>query len=164
MEAKKVDALTVADFERCPIWEYIYDEVNFDDETWVQAVNERPVSDLTNRVIGVKVRLHSGIPKWAELDNIDLGNHLATTQFMGISLEHEGRWVHLARYFDVTYDRDGPDALASTLGLPLDEVFPIFYDISELAIGPENILINSIPAIPEMRLSEQELLKLSMGS
>lgn len=161
MDAKTVDELTAGDFERHPIWEFVYDEVKYDDETWVQPVLELPAKHLDHRAVGIQVRLNCGIRKWARLYNIDLTDHLRTTYFRGISLEHAGKWLHLARYFDVTYHQDGPEALASALGMQLDEVFPIAYDISGLAIGPENILIDSIPAVLEMQLSREELRALS---
>jgi hypothetical protein len=68
----------------------------------------------------------------------------------------------LARYFDVDYERRGPQQLADFLGLEICEVFPISYDISFVAIGENAVLKGSIPAEPEVKLSKSEIIRLSI--
>jgi hypothetical protein len=41
-------------------------------------------------------------------------------------------------------DKFGPDKLAKFLGLPLEDVFPIAYDISHAAQGKHDVLIGTI--------------------
>ena len=156
--AKPVDQLTPEDLEAYPVWEYDLgaEDAPGRDETWVRPVAERPVADLSNRVIGATVMLNSGVRLAACLSNIALGNEKATREFLFMSVWHEGAWIDLARYFDVDYAQRGPAAFCRALGLPVDDVFPIRYDISAHAHGFESVVRGMIEAEPKQRLSEEE--------
>lgn len=78
----------------------------------------------------------------------------------GISLKKGDEWFHLARYFDSEYGRYGPEQLAGFLGLPVDEVFPISYDISLIAEGNEDVLKGQFHSEPLERLSRDERMSL----
>jgi hypothetical protein len=69
---------------------------------------------------------------------------------------------HLARYFDVDFNQSGPQALADFLGLQLDEVFPIFYDISALSLGDRASLVGTIEKEHREKLTREELIALSL--
>ena len=69
--------------------------------------------------------------------------------------------MHLARYFDVDYYRHDAIALSKFIGLPLEFVFPMSYDISDIAVGHAECVSRKIPNVPAARLSEQELINLT---
>lgn len=94
------------------------------------------------------------------IGNIDLDSIEKTEAFVGISIIRDGEWFHLARYFDVALDTYGPEKLAEFLGLSIDEVFPISYDIGSLAVGDERALKGSIPAEPDKRFTKEEIMTL----
>jgi hypothetical protein len=79
-----------------------------------------------------------------------------------VKIEHRGEWFELARYFDSDYARRSPDRLAAFLGLRVTEVFPIAYDISNVARGDPAVVKGVIQAEPEERLSPEELVQLAL--
>lgn len=139
---KPVDELTVGDLERFSVWEY--DLANEGkpgrDETWVKPVKSIPVRDLSNRVVGTRVRLANGKDVWAILSNVCLDDPNEAQEFLGVSIERDGEWFYVARYFDSDYEDRGPEQLAAFLGLPVNDVFPITYDISDLAVGDPQVV------------------------
>jgi hypothetical protein len=160
---KSVEELTVGDLARHPIWEYTNSESDCD-ETVVIPVRKIPVTSLQNRLVGTRVTLANGDLLWATLSNVSLTDIRATRQFLMISMENDGTWFHLARYFDVEYGRSGPEQLAGFLRLPVNGVFPIEYDISTLVRANDQFTRGMIPIEPEERLSLEELIALSLSS
>jgi hypothetical protein len=160
---KPVDQLTAADLTAFPVWEYDLNDEATDgrDETWVRPVELYPVADLANRIIGTSVTLHNGVRMVARLGNVALGSETATREFLTLNLWHRDQWTGLARYFDVDHARRGPRALSQQLGLTVDGVFPILYDISAHAQGLEAVLRGSVEAEPKRRLSENERISLA---
>jgi hypothetical protein len=154
---KTTDQLQVADLLASRVWEYVNP-----DETVVSPVQELPVRSLAGRLVGTTVHLKNGKEKWAVLANLRLSSPYKTKHGLAVWIENDGRWFELARYFDVDYERRGPDQLAAFLGLPLDEVFPIVYDISDVAIGHPDVVKGTILREPEERLSEDELIGLAL--
>jgi hypothetical protein len=159
---KSVISLTPKDFSEFPVWEYDLDAEGTDgqDETWVRPVKRYPVRDLDNRVIGTIVSLHNGSTLMACLGNIALDYVQSTREFLILSLWFGEEWLHLARYFDVDYAQNGPVGLASRLGLPVAEIFPISYDISHHAKGPHAVVRGIIKSEPARRLTEHERMSL----
>jgi len=158
-DLKTTDNLQVSDLLASRIWEYVNP-----DETVISPVQELPVDSLAGRIVGTKVRLGNGEEKWGVLVNVSLSSPRKTKQFLAIWVEKDGKWFELARYFDVDYQRRGPDQLASFLGLPAEAVFPIVYDISDVAIGHPHVVRGTILREPEERLSEEELIELTLDS
>lgn len=160
--SKPVQALTPEDFAEFAVWRYDLDAetVEGHDETWVRPVEQYPVTDLSNRIIGALVLLHNGARMPACLGNVALRNAESTREFLTLSLWSHNEWVDLARYFDVDYSGRGPVSLSRRLGLPVTEVFPITYDISEHAEGLESVLKGIIDSEPKNRLSEDERMAL----
>jgi len=148
------------------VWTYDLDEERYtdgQDESWIQPEERLPVNSLTNCVVATCVTLANGTAVPAVLGNISLNDARVTSQYLCLSVERNGAWFHLARYFDTDWKARGPSELAVFLGLPIDEVFPITYNISELAIGAERVLAGSIGIEPVERLTDAELLALSLG-
>ncbi len=128
----------------------------------MRPVRELPVTDLGGRLVGTRVRLRNGTEHWAVLGNVILNSPRQTEQFLTVGIEKDGQRFELARYFDSDYDSRGPEQLAQFLGLPIDEVFPISYDLSAIAVGHPQVLVGRIPQAPREKLTSEELLSLSM--
>ena len=151
---KPVESLTVADFEAHPVWEFLNDdEIG---ETMVGPVEKLPVESLDNRVLGFQVSLANGLRVWAFIGNFFVTNPRATQHFMTLSIERNGKWFHLARYFDFDFTDRSPDALARFLGLSVDDVFPISVDIRRYVQGNPAALAFTVPKEPQEKLTREE--------
>lgn len=158
-ESIPVDRLRVADLQRYPVWQY----KNCDDaEIHVRPVRRWPVSKLTGKLIGTQVTLANGAAVWALIGNVDEANARLTQHFLTLSVEQEGRWFHLARYHDPNREECGPDALSAFLRLPLEDIFPIRYDIRPFARGKTEALMGYVRSEPLERLSREEIIGLAV--
>jgi hypothetical protein len=154
---KSLSELTPADFEAHPIWRHRHDEEGKSGrDDLMSPVTKLPVIHLKNKIIGVKVQLANGQMVWARFSNVHVGYARRSDQFLGCSLEKNGKWFFLARYFDPMYRRQGPEDVAKFLGLPVDEVFPISYDLRPYVKGDEPPVWGVIPKEPRERLSSAE--------
>jgi len=160
--AKPAGKLSISDFQRYPIWRYTNVDELSGDETIVAPIEVAPVVNLDSCVIGVPVTLNNGRKLWAMLCNIDLENDLATRQFLQLSLSLNDRWFHVARYFDIDFENRSPSRLADALGLPLNQIFPIVYDLTHLVSGSSEVLHSKVLAEPDVRLSREERMKLAL--
>lgn len=156
-----VDNLTVELLRAHPVWEYVNQEESVPD-TAVRPVNELPVDDLGNRLVGAQITLNNGSVRWATLGNISLAAPRATQHFLCVSIEGSGTWFHLARYFDVDFEHRGPAALAQFLGFPVSDVFPMRYDISALVLGGSSVAKGEIQEEPQERLSLDQIIELAL--
>jgi hypothetical protein len=153
----------VAELLRFGVWEFD-EESPHHDETWVVPVRALPVSDISGRVVATMVRLAGGVTVPAILGNIDLRKPASTYHFRGLSIiADRADWFHLARYHDLDYDSRGPEALARFLGLPLSAVFPITYDLSNVAVGDVQCVAGTITAEPAERLTKAELIAMAIS-
>jgi hypothetical protein len=159
---KNVEDLSIRDLESFPVWEFL----NMDDqfgEMAVRPVKKIPTESLGGRLVGTRVRLSNGSDLWAIISNVDADDPRSTRHFLTISLFHEGKLFHLARYHDFWALDHGPKALAAFLRLPVRDVFPISYDLSRFALGDPTALVGSIPEKPEERLSRDEINALAIS-
>ncbi len=154
-QPRRLEDIPIAELMAVPVWKYALDAEVELGETAVRPVTEIPVHDLPNHIVATKVRLANGTFLNAILGNIDLQNVKSTQQSMVLSVERDGEWFHLANYYEF-YKEMGPDGLAKFLGLPVEEVFPITYDISKVAIGAPEVVKGTIPKEPPERLSDEE--------
>jgi hypothetical protein len=138
-----------------PVWRYKRG-------TSVVPVRQVPVTKLTGKVVGVQVILANGEKVWALVGNVDTSNARATEHFLTLSVEREGLWFTLSRYHDFDYAENGPEALARFLGLRVDEVFPISYDIRQYAKGEPAALSGKIHSEPRERLSRAEIIGMAV--
>ena len=158
---KPVKSLTVADFQAHPVWEYLNDdEIG---ETMVRPVEKLPVETLDNRLVGSQVRLANGSQVWALIGNFDVTNPRAIQHFLTLSIERGGKWFHLARYHEVGFPAEGPEALARFLGLRVDDVFPITVDVRRYVQGDPEALTAIVLKEPRERLTDAELIAISFG-
>lgn len=158
--ARRVSALSVADFEVSPVWQFAGSDD--DGEPLVRPVKRIPVATTSGKIVGTRVTLGNGDTAWAIIDNIDICNALAAEHFLSLSIERAGAWFHLARYFDVDYLTRGPSALARFLGLTVAEVFPVSYDLRPYVKSGAAILVGAVQETPKERLSEAELMTLAI--
>jgi len=155
------EELTPADVREHPVWEYVMDDPEASD-TVVRPVETLPVSDLGGRLVGVRVKLANGCRCWAILSNISLRNPVATKHFLCIRVEKNRCWFELGRYHDVDSERRSPTQLGEFLGLPVSDVFPIEYDIADVAVGEMSVLRGKVPQLPTEQLTEDELVELAL--
>ncbi len=157
---KPIEALEVSDLQAHAVWQYA--NVDGTNETLVRPIKRLPVARLTGRVVGTRVKLADGACIWALLGNIDESNARLTEHFLTLSVFQDRRWFTLARYHDFDYGENGPDALARFLGLSIEHVFPIAYDIQQYVKGNSAALAGLIPKEPRERLARAELISLAV--
>jgi len=158
---KNVEVLTVADLKAFPVWQFVNDDVKHG-ETAVRPVRWTPANNLGGRLVGSKVRLANDAEAWALIGNVDTGNPRSTQHFLTLSLYRDGRVFNLARYHDVDAHERGPHALAAFLGLPIDEVFPIWYDLRRFSKGDPAALTGMIEKEPREKLTSDQLIALAV--
>jgi hypothetical protein len=157
---KSVDSLRVLDLQAHAVWQYANREGS--DETAVRPVKHVPVANLTGKVVGTQVQLANGEHVWALIGNVDASNPRLTEHFLTLSIERDGRWFTLSRYHDLDYAENGPEALATLFGLPVEDVFPISYDIRKYAKGDAAALSGQIRKEPRERLSRAEIIAMAV--
>ena len=158
---KPAELLTSADLIAHPVWTFTGSDAR--GETLVRPVSRVPVKSLTAKILGTTVTLANKAPVLALMGNIDHTSARLTEQFLTVSVERDGRWFHLARYFDPDYSRRGPHALAECLSLSIDDVFPIFYDLRQYVVdGDPAALCGIVTREPRERLSLDELTALAV--
>lgn len=160
LESKSILSLKVSDLEKHPVWQFVKDDEG--DETAVRPVNRLPVSSLMGRIVGTRVRLANGSSVCAIIGNLDTKNAQMNEHFVLLSLERRGKWFQLERYFDFKYREHGPEALARFLGLSVDAVFPISYDVRKYAKGEANALAGTVLRKPGVRLTRAKLTALAV--
>jgi hypothetical protein len=158
---KPIEWLKVADLEANPVWQYTSDDRG--GETLVRPVKGIPVNSLTGRVIGTQARLANGVRVWVLIGNIDAENPRFTEHFLTLSIERNGKWFALARYHDFDYAERSPEALARFLALPIDDVFPITFDVRPFAQGDPAALAGSVLKEPREKLTRAEIVELAVS-
>lgn len=160
---KPVDELTPQDFATHRVWEFVNDaDAELPHEAYVRPVHDIPVASADSRLIGTILVLGDGRRLNGFLGNVDLRDSFPTEHFVTLTVfDAAGRRFDLARYHDVDSMDRGPAALARFLHSSVDSVFPIRYDISNVAIGSADSIRAAIPAVPNSRLSEDELIQLA---
>jgi hypothetical protein len=157
---KLAESLTVPDLAVHPVWKFENrDELG---ETCVRAIQQLPVQDLSGMLVGTQVCLANGTRKWALLGNIHVNDPRLNELFLAASIEQEGKWFHLARYFDTGYSTTrGPVGLSQFLGLQVEEIFPITFDLRPYCEGDPTVLAGSIQKEPREQLPRNEIIALA---
>lgn len=157
---KRMEELTAVDLQAHSVWRFVRDQRG--GETCLRPVARVPVSNLTGKLVATRITLANGHRPWALVGNIDVTNARLTKHFVTISVEQGGRWFHLARYHDFDYAERGPLALAGFLGLQVEDVFPIAYDVSGSVRDAAEGTAGKILAEPDERLSRAEIIGLAV--
>ena len=129
-KSKLVEKLAVADLATDPVWQFVNRDGEHD--MLVIAAKNIPVNSTTGRLFGTQVRLANDANVWSLIGNIDAENPKVTEHFLTLSIECCGKWFHLARYHDFDRMHRGPDALSLFLGLHVDDIFPIAFDVRSM--------------------------------
>lgn len=161
-DCKRADELTPEDLAKFPVWEFALDLEQVD-ETLVRPVTQLPVDDLGIRIVGTNVCLANGTRMWAGIQNIDPKSAVKTRHLLSLSLHSNGQWIHLDRYHDYNLKEYGPAALARRLGLEVEDVFPISYDVRSCCVGDPRALAGVIESDPKDKLSRDEIFQLIVG-
>jgi hypothetical protein len=157
---KNIETLQIGDLKANPVWQYT--DSGSDGDTVVYPVKKVPVKSLTGKEVGTQVSLANGNVVWALIGNVDVGNPRLTEHFLTLSVEKDGLWFTLARYHDFDYAQRGPAALAQFLGLPVDGVFPIAYDITQFVSGDPAGLSGTILREPREKLTRAEIIAMAV--
>jgi hypothetical protein len=131
MTLKFSNKLTIQDLKAFPVWEFTakHEHIRPDGELVVIPVTNLPVSSLEGRFVGTEVRLANGCFLMAAL----LGIRLEKATPISAAVFYRGDEMFMFRRSAPSVS--GPQQLAQFLGLRLEDVFPISYDISQVAIG-----------------------------
>lgn len=160
---REAGKLTPEELREYPVWEYQLNCEPESGELVMAPVTDLPVYSLANRIVGTEVRFTKGVAAWALLANVCLKNVRGNKHFLSVSVLRQGnQWVHLDRYHDVTYTRETPERFAGMFNLAIEEVFPISYDISKIAVGLPDVVRGKIAAYPDERVSEDELIQMAL--
>jgi len=150
---KEVSALTPLDLRQYPVWEYVFDldrvpecDQDMPTDTSVTPVKELPVDDTGNCVIGTKVKLNNGTQEWAMLSGLTLPSPDGRTGTVFVHLFDQKRaeWADFPPRDYPVYRADAPREVSALLGLAMEDVFPLSYDIRGLVAGPEQMLQGTI--------------------
>lgn len=158
---KTFSAITIADLQQHAVWEFAIDcEASAREESVLRPFRDLPIRDFGNRIVGTIGTLANGDQVWIVLGNIDLRNSYKTEHFLTLTVfNRHGKQFQLARYHDVAIGAYGPSQLAEFLDLSIDDIFPIAYDISNIAIGDCDCVRRKVPVAPRQRLSRSELIQ-----
>ena len=157
---KTLANLELADFSKNNVWEFVNDDDT--EETAVRPVRRLPARNLDQRVVGTQVTLANGTKVWAIIGNVETSDARITEQFLTLTIERAGQWFELARYHDVDYKQHGPIQLAEFLGLGIDDIFPVSYDLRAYSEGVADALLGVVRKEPRERLNRDELLALAV--
>ena len=141
MDLKYSNKLTIQDFKEFPVWEFTagHEHTGPDGELVVIPVRDLPVSSLEGRFVGTEVKLANGHFLMAAL----LGINLAKVTPISAMVVYRGDETFMFRRNAPKVS--GPKQLAKFLGLNLEDVFPIRYDISQFATGDAGAIKGEIP-------------------
>jgi hypothetical protein len=161
---KPADQLMPSVFATHRVWEFVNDmEAQTADETVLRPMVQYPVDSLANRLAGAELSLANGQKVFGILGNIDLADPVSTEHFLTVTVFRPlGAKFDLARYHDFDYSQRDAAALAAFLNLPVDAVFPMCSDITDVAVGHPDCLRRSIPAALLSRLSRKDLMALAL--
>lgn len=162
---KAFSDITPKDLRRHAVWQFANDvESSTGDETFLRPYEDLPIDDFGNRIVGTIATLANGDHVWITLQNIDLQSPYKTEHFVAITMfNRAGEAFPLARYHDIAHDTYGPDKLAAFMGLSVDDIFPIAYDISDVAIGDHDSVRRKVPVAPRRLLSRSEIIQMAIG-
>jgi hypothetical protein len=159
MSKKLIEDMTKSDFTAYPVWVFINDDE--EGRMALKPVKKMPAKNLDGKIVGCQVQFANGTSHTAMLGEIDVDNPKRTEQFITLSVEKDGKWFQLSRYFDHDFRKNGPDGLAGFMGLKTDEVFPVSYDIRKFTGGKADALRGTFSEVPPVIMARQERMDLA---
>lgn len=152
-----IDTISVGDIQANTVWTFCSGG-----DLAIEPVKKIPCTTLNGRIVGTQVELADGTMVWALLGNINTENPAFSKHFITVSIESRGDWFHLARYHDFDYDERGPAKLSEWLNKPLEQVFPIAYDIRHAFNGESVALKGKIEREPSGKLTRAEIIAMAV--
>ena len=128
----------------------------------IAPVLKLPCKTLNGRIVGTQVGLAAGTKVWAMLSYIDTENPAFSKHVLTLSIEGNGPWFHLARYHDHDYNQRGPKQLSKWLGKPVNQVFPMTFDIRHVFKGVSAALSGIIENVPREKLTRDEIIAMAV--
>ena len=159
-ELKTPDTLTPLDLRKNPVWEFVNDDEL--GELAMRPIRKLPVKNLNGRLVGTELILANGQKVFGLLGNVKVNNPKFNKHFMTVSVERDGQWFMMSRYHDYDAADRGPAALAAFLGMTIDNIFPISYNISNVSLGESESLVGCIPKEPQERLTRAQVIALAV--
>jgi hypothetical protein len=149
---------------RQPVWEFINDDEHPAGDTAMRPVEHRPVDRCDGRLFGTLVTLADGSRYPAAISDLGFGPKKYRHHFRSLTIFAKGRRFHLAKYFQLWYDTEGPAALAKFLGKKPGQVFPIAYDLSALLKGPADVVRGTFTAKVSNPIPRNKLMGIIVGA
>jgi len=160
---RRIDDVPNSEMISYPVWRFTNSTGQGLDETAILPVQKYPVVDTKGCLFCTDVRLANGDSIPAMIGNFNPRSHFQNSHLLTISIFKGEQRFHLARYFDFHFAENGPNTLATFLGLSLDAIFPIQYDLSRICIGEVDALTNSVEATHKEPLGCDDRLELVMA-
>jgi hypothetical protein len=157
MTKKTPDTLTVRDFQEHPVWRF-----GRGDAVMV-PVSRLPCTTLDGRIVGTRITLADATIMWGALGNIDVAKPDLTKHFLILSIEFNGAWFHLARYHDYDFNERGPVQLSEFLRKPIDQIFPITYDVRSVFKTESEALRGKIERESSEKFTRAELIAMAVS-
>ena len=146
-----------------PVWEFLNDDEHPAGDTAMRPVLKLPVERFDGRLFGTFVTLADGSRLPAAISDLAFGPKKYRHHFRSLTVFAKGRRFHLAKYFQFWYDTQGPNALAAFLNKRKKDVFPILYDLSDLAVGPVDVIRGAFEEEIADPIPEERLMKIIVG-
>ncbi len=159
MGFKFSNKLTADDFKAHPVWRFTgqHEYLGSDGELVVEPVLDLPVQTLEGCFVGTELILANQRRVLGELHGIKLHNLRLTRLVLNFIVHLNNRSFLFRRLASKV---SGPEQLSSFLDLPLSEIFPIRYDITEYAVGDPGVVRGEIQLEVLELLSRADLNKL----
>lgn len=160
IEPRPVESLTPADAMQHHVWRFVPDEMLSEtiDETFVVPESE-PVDSLDSKVILTEVALANGNMFPAMINNVFANDRKKTQIFIDISLFYMGIWFDIPRVIDSDYSNEAVVKIADALGIEVDDMFPIHYDLRQYVIGEGEGLFGNFTPV-DQNFSDEDLARL----
>jgi hypothetical protein len=148
--AKSFPRITASDLASCPVWRHKAAERlrPGEDESWIEPVNERPISDAFDHYFGVAVTLADGTTEVALVGKTEASSPEISEKnqlFVFFRPAGQHHWTNSPSWYSP--EATDPAALASFLGKTASAVFPFTYDLSSLLVGHPNVLRRAVMPI-----------------
>jgi hypothetical protein len=155
---KAIDRLSQTDLEKHRLWRFVSNRGDFE----ITPVKKLPCTDLRNKVASTPLKFADGTICWGLVGNFDAEDPQANEHFITLSLLHNGKWFHLARYFDFDYAERGPEAMAAAFAKPIASIFPISGSLEGLVLASPRDLQFSVSAKPSVILTLDKLMEMAV--
>jgi hypothetical protein len=157
---RPLNSLQPDDVKKNRLWEFVPSK---DGELWVKSIASRKTKKFSGRLVSCQVTFANDSRHWALIEGIDIDTPEFSRHNREIRLFVEGcGWFHLAQYFDNEEIKKyrGESVLSEMMGLSVDEIFPIEFDVRELSSVDSSCLSGTFEVNPGWGLSKADVMAL----